>query len=69
MIAAARDEVRMTLSRRLNELRSMAVARQGENSEYGLTPAGKKLCQIILPLYSWAEGWAASAPSRAGHGA
>ena len=51
------------LSRRLNEMRSMAIVRQGENNEYALTPAGKKLCRIILPLYFWAEDWAAPTAS------
>ena len=51
------------LSRRLNEMRSMAIVRRGESNEYALTPAGKKLCRIILPLHFWAEDWAASTAS------
>jgi len=47
------------LSRRLNELRSMAIATQGEGGEYALTRAGKKLCNVILPLHFWAQDWAA----------
>lgn len=48
------------VSRRLNELCSMGIVSQGGSSEYALTPAGKKLCAIILPLHFWAEDWAAS---------
>lgn len=48
------------LSRRLNELLSLAIVRQGEKGEYALTPSGKELCGIILPLHFWAEDWAAS---------
>src|SRR5215469_13231059 len=55
------------LSRRLNEMRFMAIVRQGENNEYALTPAGKKLFRIILPLHSWAEDWAASTTSVSAH--
>ena len=47
------------LSRRLNELRSMAIIVQLEGSEYALTRAGRKLCNVILPLHSWAQDWAA----------
>jgi len=35
------------LSRRLNELRSMAIATQGEGGEYALTRAGKKALQML----------------------
>jgi len=46
------------LSRRLNELRSTAIVTQGEDSEYALTRAGRKLCKVILPLHFWAQDWA-----------
>ena len=55
------------LSRRLNEMRFMAIVRQGENNQYALTPAGKKLFRIILPLHSWAEDSAASTTSVSAH--
>ena len=48
------------LSRRLNEMRAMTIVRQRENGEYALTPAGKKLGAIILPLHFWAGDWAAA---------
>ena len=47
------------LSRRLNVLRSMAIVIQGEGGEYTLSQAGKKLCNVILPLHPWAQDWAA----------
>ena len=55
------------LSRRLGELRCMAIVSQGGNSEYALTPAGRKLCTILLPLHFWAEDWATSVQKRENH--
>jgi DNA-binding HxlR family transcriptional regulator len=47
------------LSRRLHEMQSIAIVSQDEKNEYALTPVGRRLCAIILPLHFWAEDWAA----------
>jgi DNA-binding HxlR family transcriptional regulator len=48
------------LSRRLNELCAMGIASRGDNNEYALTAAGRKLGRTILPLHFWAEDWAST---------
>ena len=48
------------LSRRLDEMRSMAIVSRDRKNDYALTPAGRRLCAIMLPLHFWSEDWAAS---------
>ena len=47
------------LSRRLDEMRSMNLVTRDRKNDYALTPAGRRLCAIMLPLHYWAEDWAA----------
>ena len=54
------DELSPTiLSRRLSELRSLAIVRQDGSGKYQLTKMGSDLVKALLPVCSWAEGWAA----------
>lgn len=47
------------LSRRLRELRSLAMVHQDDSGKYQLTKIGGDLVKALLPVRSWAEGWAA----------
>ena len=45
------------LNVRLKELREARLVEHGPEG-YGLTPHGKKLLELFLPLHLWAEDWA-----------
>ena len=45
------------LNARLGELREARIVEHGPDG-YGLTPQGKKLLELPLPLHDWAEEWA-----------
>jgi len=45
------------LNVRLKELRETRLVEHGPEG-YGLTPHGKKLLELFLPLHVWAEDWA-----------
>jgi DNA-binding HxlR family transcriptional regulator len=45
------------LNVRLKELREALLVEHGPEG-YGLTPHGKKLLELFLPLHVWAEDWA-----------
>lgn len=46
------------LNARLAELREARLVEQGPQG-YGLTPHGRELLVIFLPLHAWSERWAA----------
>lgn len=45
------------LNARLKELREARIVAHGA-AGYGLTPQGRKLLELLLPLHRWAEDWA-----------
>jgi len=45
------------LNARLRELREARIVEHGPEG-YGLTPHGKRLLELFLPLHVWAEDWA-----------
>lgn len=45
------------LNVRLGELREARIVEHGPEG-YGLTPHGRKLLALLLPLHTWAEDWA-----------
>src|SRR5262245_61100916 len=45
------------LNVRLKELREAHIVEHGREG-YGLTPHGKRLLELFLPLHVWAEDWA-----------
>jgi DNA-binding HxlR family transcriptional regulator len=45
------------LNVRLRELREAHIVEHGAEG-YGLTPHGKRLLELFLPLHQWAEEWA-----------
>ena len=45
------------LNARLGELREARIVEHGPDG-YGLTPHGKRLLDLFLPLHVWAEDWA-----------
>src|SRR5262245_7604739 len=45
------------LNVRLGELREARILEHGPEG-YGLTPHGRKLLELLLPLHVWAENWA-----------
>jgi DNA-binding HxlR family transcriptional regulator len=45
------------LNARLGELREARIVEHGPEG-YALTPQGKKLLELFLPLHVWAEDWA-----------
>jgi DNA-binding HxlR family transcriptional regulator len=45
------------LNTRLKELREARLVEHGP-AGYGLTPHGKQLLELFLPLHVWAEDWA-----------
>lgn len=45
------------LNVRLRELREARLVEHGPEG-YGLTPHGKELLRLFLPLHGWAEDWA-----------
>lgn len=45
------------LNARLAELREARIVEHGPEG-YRLTPHGRKLLKLLLPLHAWAEDWA-----------
>ena len=45
------------LNARLGELREARIVEHGPDG-YGLTPQGRTLLELLLPLHAWAEDWA-----------
>jgi DNA-binding HxlR family transcriptional regulator len=59
-LRAACDEVSPTvLQARLDELREAGLVHHQSGRGYGLTPLGRELLRAFLPLYGFAERWAA----------
>ena len=48
------------LSVRLKELRENGLADLVEHEGYGLTPLGRQLLGLLLPLNAWSKHWAKS---------
>jgi DNA-binding HxlR family transcriptional regulator len=51
------------LNARLGELREARIVEHGADG-YGLTPHGKSLLDLFLPLHVWAEDWGKLLESR-----
>ena len=47
------------LNTRLAELREAGIVEAVDGGGYRLTAVGRRLLKALLPLYSWAEEWAA----------
>jgi len=45
------------LNARLGELREARIVEHGSEG-YGLTPHGRTLLELLLPLHAWADEWA-----------
>ncbi len=43
---------------RLGELESAGLVRRADETDYALTPIGRKLIAAIRPLTNWANAWA-----------
>jgi DNA-binding HxlR family transcriptional regulator len=57
-LRSACDEASPTvLQTRLTELREAGFIELGEGGGYGLTPFGRELCEMVLPLHRFAERW------------
>ncbi|RTM11606.1 MAG: transcriptional regulator [Bradyrhizobiaceae bacterium] len=57
-LRSACDEASPTvLQTRLTELREAGFIELGEGGGYGLTPLGRELCEMVLPLHRFAERW------------
>jgi DNA-binding HxlR family transcriptional regulator len=52
------------LNDRLRELRDAALIDSRDTEGYGLTPLGRELSDLFLPLVRWSERWARSARPR-----
>jgi DNA-binding HxlR family transcriptional regulator len=59
-LAEAAETNPSVLNARLKELREARLVGHGENG-YGLSDEGRALVALILPLQSWADGWASRA--------
>jgi len=55
------------LNARLGELREAAIVEHGPEG-YGLTPHGRKLLELLLPLHVWADEWARLLDARSAPG-
>jgi DNA-binding HxlR family transcriptional regulator len=56
-LQAAAETNPSVLNVRLRELREAHIVEHGPEG-YGLTPHGKRLLELFLPLHAWAEDWA-----------
>lgn len=57
-LRTACDEASPTvLQARLTELREAGFVELGEGGGYGLTPLGRDLCEMVMPLHRFAERW------------
>ena len=53
------------LNTRLAELREAGIVEAVEGSGYRLTEDGRRLLEVMIPLYAWAERWAERLTPRA----
>jgi DNA-binding HxlR family transcriptional regulator len=57
-LRTACDEASPTvLQARLTELREAGFVELGDAGGYGLTPLGRELCEMVMPLHRFAEKW------------
>jgi DNA-binding HxlR family transcriptional regulator len=56
-LQAAAETNPSVLNARLGELREARIVEHGPEG-YGLTPQGRTLLELILPLHAWADEWA-----------
>ena len=57
-LRTACDEASPTvLQARLTELREAGFVELGDGGGYGLTPLGRDLCEMVMPLHRFAERW------------
>ncbi|WP_407187197.1 winged helix-turn-helix transcriptional regulator [Bradyrhizobium centrosematis] len=57
-LRTACDEASPTvLQARLTELREAGFVELGDGGGYGLTPLGRELCAMVMPLHRFAERW------------
>ncbi|QAU49346.1 winged helix-turn-helix transcriptional regulator [Bradyrhizobium guangzhouense] len=57
-LRTACDEASPTvLQARLTELRVAGFVDLGDGGGYGLTPLGRELCEMVMPLHRFAERW------------
>ncbi|QOZ74837.1 transcriptional regulator [Bradyrhizobium sp. CCBAU 53351] len=57
-LRTACDEASPTvLQTRLMELREAGFVELGDAGGYGLTPLGRELCEMVMPLHRFAEKW------------
>ena len=50
------------INTRLSELREARLVELDAASGYRLTPMGKELLRLFLPLHAWSEKWAKTLP-------
>src|SRR3954467_12707310 len=50
------------INTRLSELREAKLVELDAASGYRLTPMGKELLRLFLPLHAWSEKWAKTLP-------
>ena len=50
------------LNRRLRELRESGLVDLAGSQGYGLTPLGRELIEVFLPLAEWSRRWARAIP-------
>jgi DNA-binding HxlR family transcriptional regulator len=50
------------INTRLSELREAKLVELDAASGYRLTPMGKELLRLLLPLHAWSEKWAKTLP-------
>ncbi|PDT91941.1 transcriptional regulator [Bradyrhizobium sp. Y36] len=60
---ACDDASPTVLQARLTELREAGFVELEEGGGYGLTPLGRDLCEMVMPLHRFAERWQGSSPS------
>jgi DNA-binding HxlR family transcriptional regulator len=48
---------------RLSELRTAKLVALDRSAGYSLTPLGRELLQLFLPLHLWSEKWAKAFPA------
>ncbi len=48
------------LATRLREMEEAALVARGDGATWGLTPAGRDLLRLLMPLERWSRDWAGS---------
>ena len=51
------------LNERLRELRESRLVDLADSEGYGLTPLGRELLAVFLPLVEWSKRWARTLPA------